>query len=416
MYDLGFVENSRPIQALLANGVGSHGVDEVLRTIRRHLGMDIAFISHFREKDRIFEYVDSDVPAPIHIGQSLSLEEGYCLRIVRGELPGFIPNTARVAATQSIPATHSIPIGAHLSVPVLLSNGKVYGTLCCFSFKPDETLGDRDMQMMEAFAEVLATRFEEHERITNERKQQREAMQQLMQNGLPSIVFQPIYDLASSALTGFECLSRFNIEPRQGPDAWFAHAHRIGLGQELEAQAIHNAVMQRECFSAAPYLAINGSPEIAMNGLLEKTLDSVPLNNIVLEVTEHAAIEDYASLSAALELMRRNGLRLAIDDAGAGYASMRHILQLQPDFIKLDMTLTRNIDTDTSRRALARALISFAHDTDSLIVAEGVETVSELETLRELGVDRAQGYFLSKPLPLEQACQLQANVEKPSIH
>ena len=109
---------------------------------------------------------------------------------------------------------------------------------------------------------------------------------------------------------------------------------------------------------------------------------------------------------AALKPLRRRGLRLAVDDAGAGYASFRHILSLAPDVIKLDMSITRNVHTDRSRRALARAVISFAAETDSKVVAEGVETIDELSVLRELSVSKAQGYFIGKPAPIANAAAL----------
>jgi EAL domain-containing protein (putative c-di-GMP-specific phosphodiesterase class I) len=104
--------------------------------------------------------------------------------------------------------------------------------------------------------------------------------------------------------------------------------------------------------------------------------------------------------------LRERGVRLAIDDAGAGYSSLRHILQLRPDLIKLDMSLTRNICIDPARKALAAAMVNFARDTGSQIIAEGVETASEFATLRALGAEKAQGYFLGRPLPLEDAAAL----------
>jgi EAL domain-containing protein (putative c-di-GMP-specific phosphodiesterase class I) len=95
-------------------------------------------------------------------------------------------------------------------------------------------------------------------------------------------------------------------------------------------------------------------------------------------------------------------VKIAVDDAGSGYASMRHVLNIIPNFIKLDVSLTRNIDSDRMRRALASALIEFGQQADCRIVAEGVETTGEMETLRHLGVHKAQGYFLSHPLPLQE--------------
>jgi EAL domain-containing protein (putative c-di-GMP-specific phosphodiesterase class I) len=135
-------------------------------------------------------------------------------------------------------------------------------------------------------------------------------------------------------------------------------------------------------------------PEFA-RGLL-----SVPPARVVLEVTEHAAVEDYGSLEQALRGHRARGMRVAVDDAGAGFASLRHILRLAPDLIKLDLSLTRDIHRDRSRRALATALISFASEIGAEIVAEGVEARDELEALAALEVGFAQGYYLGRPGPL----------------
>ena len=121
----------------------------------------------------------------------------------------------------------------------------------------------------------------------------------------------------------------------------------------------------------------------------------------MLEVTEHASINDYAQITAALKPLRDGGMRLAVDDAGAGYASFRHILKLQPNVIKLDLSLIRKIDCYTECRALAGALIRFAEETGSSVIAEGVETLEELQVLKELKVNNAQGYLLGRPMSID---------------
>jgi EAL domain-containing protein (putative c-di-GMP-specific phosphodiesterase class I) len=154
------------------------------------------------------------------------------------------------------------------------------------------------------------------------------------------------------------------------------------------------------------YLAVNASPDTIFGDEAFNLLNGMPAERIVLEVTEHAHVEDYDRLRQGLAPLRQRGVRLAVDDAGAGYSSLQHILHLQPDLIKLDMSLTRHIDLDPARRALASALIGFARDTGSRIIAEGVETASELATLRALGVEHAQGYFLGRPMALDKAMVL----------
>lgn len=136
-----------------------------------------------------------------------------------------------------------------------------------------------------------------------------------------------------------------------------------------------------------------------MGGAVLKALREAPLGRLVIEIKEHAHVENYDDLTAALTPLRTLGVKVAVDDVGSGYASMRHVLNIRPDIIKLDISLTRAIDSDRTRRALASALCEFARQTDRRIVAEGVETSEELETLRSLGVDAAQGYYLGKPVP-----------------
>lgn len=394
--------NSGPIASLIAHGVGHSGVAQVLRTVRKHLGMDVAFIAHFRQTDRVFEHVDADGIAPIQQGQAIPLEDGYCLKIVRGELPQLIPDTSAVPAAMELPATRAIPIGAHLSVPIELSSGEIYGTLCCFSRVPNQTLGERDLRMMRALAEVVALRLDEELAVTRRKQQVAHEILQLLETGAPRMVFQPIYSLGNDSLSGVESLSRFDVEPRRPPDAWFKTAHDAGVGLSLELRAIENALGALEHLPAKVSLSLNSSPDLVLSGRLEAALSGVELSRVVLEITEHASVLDYDALLSALRPLRARGARLAIDDAGAGYASMRHILNLCADVIKLDMSLTRDIDKDPSRRALAKGLIAFAHEIGSTITAEGVETEAELATLRAIGVDKVQGYFLSRPKALEE--------------
>jgi EAL domain-containing protein (putative c-di-GMP-specific phosphodiesterase class I) len=118
---------------------------------------------------------------------------------------------------------------------------------------------------------------------------------------------------------------------------------------------------------------------------------------VIIELTEHVRIDDYDLLLDSLSRVRERGARLAVDDTGAGFASLGHILHLRPELIKLDCQFTRGIDTDPTRRSLAHALVSFAHDIGAEVVSEGIETAAELDAVRALGVPYGQGYFLSRP-------------------
>jgi EAL domain-containing protein (putative c-di-GMP-specific phosphodiesterase class I) len=214
------------------------------------------------------------------------------------------------------------------------------------------------------------------------------------------MVFQPVVDTASEVIIGYEALARFAVEPQRGPDKWFADASAVGLGPALELAAVSRALDALPDLPEQAFLAVNVSPETLLGAELVAlaTPDIAP--RVVLELTEHNPIEDYAPVIRALAPLRSRGVRLAVDDTGAGYASLRHILALSPDIIKLDLSLVRDINHDAARRALAAALTSFASDTGTGLIAEGVETADQLATLTSLGIRWAQGYYLGRPEPL----------------
>ncbi len=214
------------------------------------------------------------------------------------------------------------------------------------------------------------------------------------------LVFQPIFDLEEGTAVAAEALARFGGEGAPPPDAWLARAHRVGLGIELELALIETALLQLPGLPEGIILTLNAGPEALSSPRLRFALAAADPARIVIELTEHAAVDDYPQLSESLAGLRASGVRLAIDDAGAGFASLMHILKLAPDFIKLDRELVSGIDFDPVRRSLAHSLMRFAEDTGAELIAEGIETATELEVLRELGISRAQGFYLARPAPL----------------
>jgi EAL domain-containing protein (putative c-di-GMP-specific phosphodiesterase class I) len=249
--------------------------------------------------------------------------------------------------------------------------------------------------------EELASHLERRHLEEREQGQLLERIRRVVYEGF-ELAFQPIVDLRESRTIGVEALSRFSGEPTQSPDLWFADAERVGLRAELELAAARAAVARLEHVEEGVFLSLNLSPETLPS--FGDLADEVGPGRLVVEITEHAAIEDYDAVGEHLARLRERGARVAVDDAGAGFASLRHALQLSPDFIKLDVSLTHGIDNDRRRHALAAGLIGFADELGAAVVAEGIETRAELDTLRELGVQFGQGYFLSAPgpLPLEK--------------
>jgi EAL domain-containing protein (putative c-di-GMP-specific phosphodiesterase class I)/DNA-binding NarL/FixJ family response regulator len=212
-----------------------------------------------------------------------------------------------------------------------------------------------------------------------------------------SMALQPIVNLDTCLVEGVEALARFTLHPDWGPREWFDEAEAVGLRVELEHAALDKAVAEVDRLPASWFLSVNLSPDAVISDSAMGRLEDADVDRLVVEVTEHAQVSDYALLLRALADFRSRGGRLAIDDAGAGFASLRHVLVLLPDVIKLDMSLTQGIDNDRRRRARATALVSFASETDATIIAEGIETPGELDTLRALGVPYGQGFYLARP-------------------
>lgn len=397
---------SDAIGSIFEEESGLASIDKALKAVRRHLSMDIAFISEFGANQRVMRHVDADNHDVLRPGMSVPLDVGYCKHVVEGRLPGLIPDTAAIPLAMTIAETASIPIGSHLSVPIWLSDGSLYGTLCCLGHQADASLGQRDLQFMNVFADLLSDRLETDLLAARRQEEKRSRIERVFSHDELSVVYQPIYQLADGTVSGVECLSRFRGQFHSTPDKWFADAAAVGLGPKLEGWAIRQALANLDSLPPDVYLAVNGSPELFTSPELGEALKGVDPSRIVLEVTEHATVADYRQLWNSLAVWRNRGIRIAIDDAGAGYASMRHILDLQPEYIKLDMSLVRNIDADARRRALAAALIAFAKEIGSAVTAEGVETEAELQTLRKLGVDKVQGFHMSRPLSMGQAAEL----------
>jgi EAL domain-containing protein (putative c-di-GMP-specific phosphodiesterase class I) len=394
---------------ILANGEATGpgtkpAIRHALASLRAHLGMEVAYVSEFVGNASVFREVDAPgLEAIIKPGDSRSLDDVYCRHILAGRLPELIPDTSQNDFCQTLPITTESHIGAHMSVPIRMHDGSIYGMFCCLSFNANRTLNDRDLQMMRVFADMTAQQLSGEREVERSIRAKREAIENALSEGRLSSVFQPIWNFSENRAIGFECLTRFMAEPRRSPDVWFNEAATVGLGLDLETAAINLALSASTALPGDCYLSVNASPELIMSGRLGAIADRYPGRKLIVELTEHAPVDDYTQLLVKLDALRGHGALIAIDDAGAGYAGLQHIVQLRPDMIKLDMGLIRDIDTDSARRALVAALIFFARETGCMIVAEGIETAAELNVLRALGVNMGQGYHFSKPVAIDQA-------------
>jgi EAL domain-containing protein (putative c-di-GMP-specific phosphodiesterase class I) len=212
-----------------------------------------------------------------------------------------------------------------------------------------------------------------------------------------SIVFQPIFSLLTGRLVGSEALSRFEGRPQREPNYWFADAASVGLGSAVELFAIERALSLLPDMPEPLRMGINAGPATFGSPELLALLSASTPSRIIVELTEHVGIEDYPGLRRACKALRRIGCRVALDDTGTGFASLSLLLEVAPELIKLDRAMTRDIDSDPVRRALARALVAFGKEVGAEVVAEGIETAAELGVLIDLGIGYGQGFHLARP-------------------
>ena len=381
-----------------------NNLNKLTAVVRKHLGMEVAFISEFINNKRVIKNVDSkNNTVPINAGDSDPLEKTFCNKIVDNELPNIIHDTQKNDITNNLAVTEALLIGSYIGVPITLSNGNVYGTLCSYKSSSDDTLNQRDLSFLNAIADIASVLIEKNIEIELKYKKIMTMVLFVLDHNKIDIHYQPIFSLESNKITGYEALSRFNTTPYKSPDIWFREASQVGLGEELEIMAIQNTIAGIGEFKEDIYISINTSPKHVLNGAIANVLDGVDLKRIVLEITEHDPISNYSDFRKALDPLRKQGLQLAIDDAGSGYSSFKHILELEADIIKLDITLTQNINSSHRKYLLATALCAFSKAINCTIVAEGVETVEDLNTLKGLGVDRVQGNLLGRPMPIKAA-------------
>jgi EAL domain-containing protein (putative c-di-GMP-specific phosphodiesterase class I) len=362
-------------------------IARALDLARVHLGLDLAFLAQFRDGEEIFRVVEGDADSfGLDEDTALPLDETYCARMVRGEIPNVIPD-ARAAG-----------IGAYIGVPVCLEGGRLWGTLCCLGHAAQPSLDERDVAFLRLLAELVADEIVTLEAESWRREIERARVEEILDLEAITIHLQPIFELATAEVVGFEALARFGSDVSRPTSEWFDIAREVGLGRELELLAARAALARLSELPPGVFLCVNVLPDTAATAEFSELLAGLG-DRVVVEVTEHAPVEDYEELVGAVADLRTRGTRLAVDDVGAGFSSLLHIVSLHPEILKLDASLTTGIDCDPARRALASSLLGFASAMDTVVVAEGIETREELEELKAVGIEYGQGYHLGRPRP-----------------
>jgi len=374
-------------------------VADLLATAREALDLSVAFLSRLDDTTQYLEVVEASVPASLlfHEGVTQVRATSFCQKILDGELPAVIPDVAEFPAALVLPAAKMPRIRSYVSVPVRLSDGSLYGTFCAAGLRKDKKMTKRDRALMEVLARAAA-HIIEPEILERERRYEIEGrLVPLMGGGGPVVYLQPIVDLATGGRRGAEALSRFPAQWGMAPDVCFQQAHSVGLGHRLELQALERAADHLD--EVGGYVAMNVSPDTLLRRETLELFDHLDGHRVVIELSEHDPVADYSALADALAPLRASGARLAIDDVGAGFSSLRHIVATRPDIIKLDRSIVAGVSHDEVLPTLVHSLTEFAHSIGAEVVAEGIETADDAEALVGLGVDLGQGWHFGRPGP-----------------
>ena len=369
----------------------SEAIERILSLARAALDMDVAVVGAF-DGDFVVQAVDGE-------NEWFDLEVGSRIPVEQGDLPTLVHDAVADVRTADLPITRESGIGAYIGVPIRLWDGTLYGTLCCLSRSPEPSLNVRDVRFLRVLAEIVADQVDREQLESEKRRLEWSRIRGVLDRDDIDVEFQPVFDLDDCTIVSLEALARFWTEPMRSPSVWFAEATEVGLGVELELAAIRSALQRLDDFPPGVAIALNVSPTTALDARFCELLFAVA-DRVVIEITEHAQVDDYDALQSALAPLRERGAQLAIDDVGAGFANLRHILRLAPDLVKLDLSLTQEISRDPAREALASSLVGFAEGVGASIVAEGISSDEDLALLRALGVDYGQGFHLARPSAL----------------
>lgn len=371
-------------------------IRSILRLLRTHLDLDVAFVSHLTDGLRIVRHLDAHPTAPVIVGTTDRDRDSLCAHVVAGRLPQLLRDPAAHPVTAPMDVVRRLRVGTHLAVPIVLGDGEVYGTLTAFAHRVRPGIDERDLATVQVLAGVVADRVGEAEAQRRRHQRRRSELASLTPGRDVHLHYQPIVDLTGDRTVAIEALARFPGLPG-GPALVFDEAWDLGVGLDLELGIVEAALAVVPQLPDGVALTVNVAPATLTSPVLDELLDGHAAERLVFEVTEHAAVDDYPRLATAVGRLRGHGARLAVDDVGTGFSGLDHILRLGPEVLKIDGELIRDVDRSASKQAMVAALESYASRTGTELVAERIETADELATLVELGVGWGQGFHLARP-------------------
>ncbi|CUU59220.1 EAL domain, c-di-GMP-specific phosphodiesterase class I (or its enzymatically inactive variant) [Parafrankia irregularis] len=371
----------------------------LLDLLRRRLRMEIAWLGRLDGGLLILQGLSGNAqPFGLALGCTIRRDAGVFGRVLAGDLPELIPDTRRNPRTADIISVQDLGIGAYAATPILDTDGNLYGLVGCLHRHPQPSLGDRDIRFLRLLARFLTGYVSDLHRMWEIRSRVWHRVHTLIDSDGLRIHYQPVIDLVAGRTVGVEALTRLP-DPRLSTAALFRDAAAAGLGPELETAVIQRALPALHALPDDVRLAVNAAPSTVTGGLVELLLDVGDPSRLVVEITEAEQAYDNPDLVAAVRLLRRHGVLIAIDDLGACYSGLEMLLILRPDVVKVDRVLIKNMSGDPVRRAIVAGITTIARETGCRVVAEGIETRADLTAAREAGIRCGQGYLLGRPTP-----------------
>ncbi len=372
-------------------------IGEMIEALRVDLDMDVAFVTRqIGTTHRIFTHVAARGAAPLAPGDANPNANSLCWLVIEGKLPERVNDTSLYAAAACLPITDAVNVRAHFSVPLRRRDGRVHGSLCCFSYRPRPDVGEHEMKLIRAVAAIVSDQIESRIELEERGVAAAQEIARLILDDALTIIHQPIYDLTDWHLIGHECLMRHKASPDRSPRELLEQARMAGRTLELELHLVAKALATLDPEHPERFIAINVSPETLASPALVRLIPEGIASRLVVELNQQDTAADPATVRAAIATLKERAW-VAVDAAGAGFADLEALVDLRPDIIKIDRAFLTGVATDMAHRALIKALVGFAAEAGVQLIAQGVETREDLQALRDLGVRFAQGFILGKP-------------------
>ncbi|MFM7348693.1 MAG: EAL domain-containing protein [Erythrobacter sp.] len=373
-------------------------IGDMLEALRARLDMDVAFVSRqIGTTHRIFTHVAARGRSPLTTGDYNPNENSLCWLVIEGKLPERVTDTSLYEVAACLPITEELNVRSHFSVPLRRRDGRVHGSLCCFSYRPRPDIEERDMQVLRSVAAIVSDQIEGRIELEEACEDAGREIARLLEADDLAVIHQPIYDLTDWHLIGHECLMRNKADPERSPLDLLERARAAGKTMELELHIARKALETLDPAHPERFIAINVSPATLVSEELAALIPEGLEARLVIELNQQETAPQQAAVKDAIEAWKARAW-VAVNSEGAGFAGLQSLVDLGPDIVKIDREFLSGLSSDTARRALVKALVQFASETGVTLIAQGVETREDLQALRELGVRFAQGYILGKPV------------------